>query len=401
MLDITLTISQGISSMYATPFIVNDKGETDLLEKVPFGSGFSENWLQNRLYENPQSLPLQQIDPAYQEVCPLCMEMNTGAGPIDVVYITPQGRLVIIETKLWRNPEARRKVVAQILDYAKELKAWSYADLQREVSRRTGIKGNSPYQIMSQCFGEIDEAVFVDGVTQSLRHGDFMLIIAGDGIRQDAQGIVQFLQDVGHMRFVLALIEVAVYKHTQKDLYFIQPRTLAKTQDIRRDIDYSLSQELTTVTSEISSEKEEWRQKYKEYWTRFLTTLILDDPEQQLANPVALGNITFSLPPSGGIAWVTGYFSKQLKEVGCFVRLVDKPIGHDLYQYLVEDKENIENDLPFPVDWDNNRRMIIRSMKVTNDWPPFNDKKIDAFLAETINGLINTFRPRLERLSGN
>lgn len=387
--------------MYATPFIVNDKGETDLLEKVPFGSGFSENWLQNRLYENPQSLPLQQIDPAYQEVCPLCMEMNTGAGPIDVVYITPQGRLVIIETKLWRNPEARRKVVAQILDYAKELKAWSYADLQREVSRRTGIKGNSPYQIMSQCFGEIDEAVFVDGVTQSLRHGDFMLIIAGDGIRQDAQGIVQFLQDVGHMRFVLALIEVAVYKHTQKDLYFIQPRTLAKTQDIRRDIDYSLSQELTTVTSEISSEKEEWRQKYKEYWTRFLTTLILDDPEQQLANPVALGNITFSLPPSGGIAWVTGYFSKQLKEVGCFVRLVDKPIGHDLYQYLVEDKENIENDLPFPVDWDNNRRMIIRSMKVTNDWPPFNDKKIDAFLAETINGLINTFRPRLERLSGN
>ena len=119
----TLIFSQEINPMYATPFIVTDKGETELLERVAFGSGFSDNWLQNRLFENPQSLPLLEIDPAYQQVCPLCMEMSTGAGPIDVIYVTPQGRLVIIETKLWRNPGARRKVVAQILDYAKELKS--------------------------------------------------------------------------------------------------------------------------------------------------------------------------------------------------------------------------------------------------------------------------------------
>ena len=387
--------------MYATPFIVNEQGKTELLEKVPYGSGFSENWLQNRLFENPQSLPLQEIDPAYQQVCPLCMEMNTGVGPIDVVYVTPQGRLVIIETKLWRNPEARRKVVAQILDYAKELKAWSYADIQREVSRRTGIKGNSPYLIVSKQFGEIDEAVFVDGVTQSLRQGDFMLIIAGDGIRQDAQGIVQFLQEVGSMRFVLAMVEVAVYKHTQKELFIIQPRTLAKTQQIKRDIDYTLSQGGTTVTTEPNAEKEEWRQKYKDYWTRFLSTLTLDDPEQPMANPVAAGNITFSLPPSGAVAWITTFFYKQAKEVGCFLRLIDKPAGHDLYQSLLEDKKSIEADLPFKVKWDDERRMVIRCKQVSGEWPPVNDKDVDDYLAETINGLINTFRPRLERLSGN
>jgi hypothetical protein len=78
--------------MYATPFIVNDKGQTELLEQVPFGSGFSESWLQNRLFENPQALPLIEIDPAYQQVCPLCVEMSTSVGPIDVVYVTPQGR---------------------------------------------------------------------------------------------------------------------------------------------------------------------------------------------------------------------------------------------------------------------------------------------------------------------
>jgi len=340
--------------MYASPFIVNEHGQIELLERVPFGSGYSENWLQNRLFDNPQSLPLQEIDPAYQQVCPLCLEMNTGAGPIDVVYVTPQGRLVIIETKLWRNPEARRKVVGQILDYAKELKNWCYADLQREVSRRTGIKGNSPYQIISNRFGEINEALFVDGVTQSLKQGDFMLIIAGDGIRQDAQGIVEFLQDVGHMRFVLALLEVAVYKHTQKDFYIIQPRTLAKTQQINRDIEYSFPHDVTTVTTvttDPNSNKEEWRQQYKDYWTRFLANLTLDDPEQPIANPVSIGNITFSLPPSGAVAWITVYFSKQLKEIGCFLRIIDKPMGHELFQSLLGDKESIEADLPFPVYW--------------------------------------------------
>jgi hypothetical protein len=57
--------------MYSTPFIINESGETELIERIPLGSGFSENWLQNRLVENPQALPLQEIDPAYQQICPL------------------------------------------------------------------------------------------------------------------------------------------------------------------------------------------------------------------------------------------------------------------------------------------------------------------------------------------
>jgi hypothetical protein len=386
--------------MYSTPFIINESGETELLERIPFGSGFTENWLQNRLFENPESLPLQEIDPAYQQVCPLCREMNTAAGPIDVVYITPQGRLVIIETKLWRNPEARRKVVAQILDYAKELKGWTYSDLQREISRRTGRKGNSPYQIVCQRFVNIDEAAFVDGVTQSLRNGDFMLIIAGDGIRQDAQGIVQFLQDVGHMRFVLAMIEVAVYKHIKKDLFVVQPRLLAKTQQLNRDIAYSLPPDSESTVIDPGADKEEWRKVYKDYWTRLIESLVLDDPEQPMAKPTALGNIFFSMPPSGSIAWVTTFFSKQEKEVGCFLRLRDEPAGRELYQALLEEKDSITVDLPFAVLWDDTRRMVIRCRKVTGDWPPVNDKEVDAYLSETINGFVNVFRPRLARLAG-
>jgi len=353
--------------MYSTPFVINEAGETEYFQRVPFGSGFKESWLQNRLFENPQSLPLGEIDPAYQQICPLCIEMNTGAGPIDVVYITPQGRLVIVETKLWRNPDARRKVVGQILDYAKELTNWSFSDLQREVSRRTGIKGNAPYKLLSQHIKDIDEAAFVDGVSQSLKHGDFMLIIAGDGIRKDAQGIVQFLQDAGNMRFVLALIETAVYKHTQKEYFIIQPRTLLKTQTIDRSVDYTYNSENPEGTADSDNNGTGWRQEYREFWRRFLNKLSLDDPDQPIANPVSLGNLTFSLPPSGATAWITTFFYKRNKEVGCYVRLIKKPLGRELYQALAEDVDDIEADLPFPVDWDEERQMIHRSMNVEGE----------------------------------
>lgn len=383
--------------MYAIPFVINEAGETENFSRVPFGSGFNESWLQKILFENPKSLPLAEIDPAYQEICPLCLEMNTGSGPIDIVFITPQGRLVIVETKLWRNPEARRKVVGQILDYAKELTQWKYSDLQREVSRRTGIKGNAPFEILSQKIKGIPEAAFVDGVSQCLKNGNFMLIIAGDGIRKDAQGIVHFLQEAGNLRFVLALIEVAVYKQTQKDYFIIQPRTLTKTQLVERAIE----SRATMIDQESEKDVEPWRQQYKEYWTGFLESLILDDPDQPIANPVAMGNLTFSLPPSGAVSWITTYFYKQNKNVGCYVRLINKPVGRELYQALLEEKEDIEADLPFPVEWNDNQRTIERWMSVKSDWPPFDDENVTNFFSETINALVNTFRHRLERLPGN
>src|SRR5690554_5194212 len=125
------------------------------------------------------------------------MEMNTAAGPIDIIYVTPQGKLVIVEAKLWRNPEARRKVIGQVLDYAKELSLWDYEDLQREVSRATGRKGNVLYQIVADQFPETDEALFVDEVTRSLADGRFLLLILGDGIREGVAAIAQFLEEVG------------------------------------------------------------------------------------------------------------------------------------------------------------------------------------------------------------
>ena len=52
---------------------------------------------------------------------PICTELSTPAGAIDNFMVTPSGLPVLVECKLWRNPEGRREVIGQILDYAKEL----------------------------------------------------------------------------------------------------------------------------------------------------------------------------------------------------------------------------------------------------------------------------------------
>lgn len=48
------------------------------------------------------------------------------------------------------------------------------------------------------------------------------------------------------------------------------------------------------------------------------------------------------------------FFSEQEKEVGCFLRLRNEPIGRELYLSLLEDKVSIEADLPFQVKRDDN-----------------------------------------------
>ena len=70
------------------------------------------------------------------------------AGYADTLHVNGSGRLTLSEFKLWRNPQARREVIGQILDYAKDLASWGYEDLQRQVSLATGKSGNVLYDLV-------------------------------------------------------------------------------------------------------------------------------------------------------------------------------------------------------------------------------------------------------------
>ena len=103
----------------------------ETLQRLPLGvpradGGMNETSLRDLLFRFPSSLPIPAIDAAYADPVPLCRELRTPAGPIDALYVNKLGRLILAEFKLWRNPQARREVIGQILDYTKELASWSY-----------------------------------------------------------------------------------------------------------------------------------------------------------------------------------------------------------------------------------------------------------------------------------
>ena len=268
---------------YATPILVGDNGRSSTLERLPVsgqGSDYNEAFIQKLAFEHPGCLPVSEIDRAYEGLIPVCCELNTPAGPLDVLYVTPKGRLVVAEAKLWRNPEARRKVVGQILDYAKELSRWDYEDLQREVSRATGMKGNALFNIVAQQHKDVDEASFVDEVTRSLKSGRFLLLILGDGIREGVGAIGEFLEKAGNLEFTFGLVELALYK-TQNQSVLVQPRVLAKTVIIKRSIvslkEGQLYLEEDTEEQEQSTEPTELEKFYLGFWPELLSELKLDD----------------------------------------------------------------------------------------------------------------------------
>jgi hypothetical protein len=176
--------------MYGDFALIETNGALERATRV-FIDGQSdkdESWLRDLLFEHSGILPVQDIDSAFASLIPLCTELRTEAGPIDATFINEQGRLTIVECKLWKNPQARREVVAQILDYVSALSEWTYADLQRQVAAATGIQGRSPYEIAkSRAITLPREPVFIDGVSRSLREGRILALIVGDGIREDVR----------------------------------------------------------------------------------------------------------------------------------------------------------------------------------------------------------------------
>jgi hypothetical protein len=283
-----------------------------------------EFFIQNIVFDFPDCIPVSDIDEAYNPLIPVCKELNTPVGPLDILMVTPNGDLSIIETKLWRNPDARRKVVAQILDYANELSKWTYEDLQREINKKLGVKGNTLYEIV--CKADMDliisEADFVDAVNRNLSRGKFLLLIIGDGIKEGAAGIAEFLTSAGHLNFTFGMIELTIFKINEFEKLVI-PRTIVKTTEIQK-INIELPEGLVisnVVGSGNSMQREEEvvspdlqkrREFFSKFWVEFISELEFDDPGQDLPKPSNYQNI-FIYPGLNKNAWISAFFFSKFR----------------------------------------------------------------------------------------
>jgi hypothetical protein len=229
---------------YAPPLFIDrleESGTARVLDPIGFDRGkihHDESWLQKLIFRFPQVLPVHEIEPGFGPLIPVCLELPTPAGIVDNLYVTGRGDLIIVECKLWRNPEARREVVAQIIDYAHGMANWTFADLQKAVGEAIALDGDKPparlYSLIEEA-GDIAEPDFIDAVSRNLRLGRMLLLIVGDGIREGVESLSGFLQLHAGFHFTLGIVEMPVFS-MPNDGFVLQPRVLARTINIERGI---------------------------------------------------------------------------------------------------------------------------------------------------------------------
>ena len=201
------------------------------------GGAHDEAWLQRLIHQFPQALPVNDLEPGFSRLVSICRELPVRTGYIDNLFATADGDLVLVECKLWRNPQARREVVAQIIDYAHCLAGWSYEDLDQAVrqARTAGEGDEAGLYALVEGDDALEEAAFVDAVSRTLRLGRFLLIVLGDGIHESAETLAGYLQEHAGFHFTLGLVEAQVHA-LHSGGYVIQPRVLARTVNIERGI---------------------------------------------------------------------------------------------------------------------------------------------------------------------
>ena len=176
----------------------------------PTESGYvSEDQLQAMIDEFPELLPGVSPD-SY-----VCREFSTDSGPIDNLIINAKdGSLTLVECKLAKNPEVRRKILGQIIDYAASLSRLDFEEFHQRWRDRGGVDLTA----IETAKGPLSLAV-----TSNLETARFTLLLAVDEINEPLKQMVEYIQDKTDSSTRVALIELA--RHITGDVEILIPQT--------------------------------------------------------------------------------------------------------------------------------------------------------------------------------
>ena len=371
--------------------------------------GYDEDWLQDLMHANPSLIPLDDIAPGSGAYIPICRELTIpkpgGSIFLDLFGVTPTGKLVLIECKLWRNPQARREVVAQALEYAALMRAWSYADLTASLNAKLSTSAENPlYDLAKAHEATISEAAFVDQVTQSLRSGDFIVIIAGDGIRSDVQAMADHLNTSGTAA-IFSLLEIQLWEG-QDDKLTILPAIPFMTKVIKQRV--IVDQEGVPLTLEppqddqlqadakVDPERAASNQAARAFWQSFIDQVAFDHAEQtpprhgghnfvRMAMPEPLGQLTAYRTASGS----AGFYC-TLKDEG----------GEELFLDLEAVQDQMAQKLGSPISMQRVKDQPFEgTFELSYPGDTSDEDKMLKWLLETANKLTSSLRTLLAQYS--
>ncbi len=215
--------------------IVSKNGkDSKKLEHTDFPN---EDYLQQYITENPDSIPLYDIKENIKLLI-IAREFSTNSGPIDAIGIDQDGQLYIVETKLYKNPDKRR-VVAQVLDYGASL--WKYFGDFEQFLRRLDDITEAHFQIsfeekLKEYFGFSDEEIpqILETMNTNLSEGNIKFVVLMDKLTVELKDLISFVNQ--NSNFTIHPVELEFYKFDDYEImipkiYGIETRKTTKVTD--------------------------------------------------------------------------------------------------------------------------------------------------------------------------
>jgi len=143
------------------------------------------------LYDSPELIPIQNDG----DVAVFIREAGLpGSGSTDLLGVDSRGNILLVETKLARNQEARRKVVGQILEYASFLWRMSFDEFDDLFVRR---REKSLLALLADEVPDFDSETIKEAIRRNLSRGKFQLLIAVDQINDELERIISYFAECG------------------------------------------------------------------------------------------------------------------------------------------------------------------------------------------------------------
>lgn len=197
--------------------IISRSGEKAVsVEKSSFDR---EDYLQQYIYQNPESIPLSQLKENIRLLI-LAREFPTNSGPIDAIGIDRDGDLYIVETKLYKNAD-KRTVVAQALDYGAAL--WKHSNdfgefisiLDNHTKKVFGVTANEKIKDFFELSDEEVE-ILTENAKRSLDEGKFKFVVLMDKLEDRLRDLILYVNQ--NSQFDVYAVELEYYKHGEYEI---------------------------------------------------------------------------------------------------------------------------------------------------------------------------------------
>ncbi len=182
--------------------------------------GFAnEEALQDHIEQHPNVLDvISRMNRQDASLFIIGREFSVQSGFVDFLATDVEASLYIIETKLTGNPELRRTVIGQVLEYASNLRDMSYEAFAAQCSDYLQMPFAQAladfYQGQSRDSEEVARSVgeYEALIRGNVKRGQFNIVVATDTINLDIQRLFNFIDEKTTDRLNFIVLEINRYE---------------------------------------------------------------------------------------------------------------------------------------------------------------------------------------------